>query len=238
MFDVAQGPLFRFAFALLIFGLARLVLLTFSNLVGAYITADDRTLFWQKAKQHLLWFFFPSAILRRLHPGSGTGMFVYHSVLFGISLVFRFTAIIVPAFMVAHIYLWERGLGISLPCLPTGLADALSVITIVAGIVLFFGRLYSPTLRQLEPAWAFLKPLILIIPFVTGLMAMHPNWCPVDYHLMMLVHVLSALLIMVMIPFAKMFAGVHAPLTHLVPEMGWQTQENDAPGASSMATCS
>jgi len=33
----------------------------------------------------------------------------------------------------------------------------------------------------MEPGWTFFKPLILLMPFVTGFLAMHPTWNPIDY---------------------------------------------------------
>ena len=73
-----------------------------------------------------------------------------------------------------------------------------AIVTIVGGFALLLGRIYSPLLRRMEPAWTFVKPLILIIPFLTGFLSMRPAWSPIDYHVVMLLHVLSASLVFVM----------------------------------------
>ena len=47
-------------------------------------------------------------------------------------------------------------------------------------------------------------------------------WCPVDYHVMMLIHVLSAELIFVLIPFSKVAHCVLVPFSQLVSDLGWR----------------
>ncbi len=222
MLDFAEGPVFRFAFALMVLGALRAVLVGLSDTVAAYVTHEDRRVFWHKFRLRVLWLTFPSFLLRRARPRCRGAMFAYHVGLCFTSLVFRFSAILVPAFMVEHVHLWERGLGVAWGTLPPGIADGLSLVTILAGLVLFLGRLYSPALREIEPPWSFLKPLLLILPFVTGMLAMHPTWSPVDYHVVRLLHALSAAVVFVMIPFARMLTCMHTPLTRVLPEAEWR----------------
>ncbi|MFH1745410.1 MAG: hypothetical protein ABIG44_00025 [Planctomycetota bacterium] len=221
LLDFAGGPLFRFAFALMVLGLLRVIALTISDTLAAYLTIEDRRIFWRRFRQHLMWFIFPSIIIRQARPGGSTSMFVFHLGLCVTSLIFRAIILVVPAFMMAHVYLWERGIGISWPALPAGVADVLTLVAIVAGLVLFLGRLYSPVLRGVEPAWSFLKPLILLLPFVTGMLAMHPTWSPIDYHVVLLIHILSAVLVFVLLPFTRMLSCMHTPLSRFVPEAVW-----------------
>lgn len=218
---LVQGPVFRFAFALMMLGMLRALLLALSDTTAAYLTSTDRTLFWRKLRMRLLWLTFPSVVLRRIEPGGSRLMYAYHLGLCLTSLVFRLTAVIVPAFMVEHVYLWERGLGLTWQTLRPATADVLSLITIAAGLLLFLGRLYSPVLRRIEPGWSFLKPLLLIVPFITGVLAMHPTWSPIDYHVVLLMHVLSAALVFVMVPFARMLTCIHTRLTDVIPEAAW-----------------
>jgi hypothetical protein len=221
LLDFAGGPLFRFSFALMVLGLLRNVALTLSDTLAAYLTIEPRPVFWRRFRQHLLWFFVPSVVLRQVRPGGSAGMFAFHLCLCMLSLIFRLGALLVPAFMMAHVYLWERGIGIAWPALPSGVADVLALVTVVAGVLLFLGRLYSPVLRAIEPPWSFIKPLILILPFITGLLAMHPTWSPVDYHVVLLVHLLSAALVFVLLPFTRMLSCMHTPLSRVVPETVW-----------------
>lgn len=221
MLKLAEGPLFRASFAVLVFGALRALLLAASDTVAAYLATADKNEFWRKFRLRLLWLVFPSLVEHQQRYRGRQGLFLYHMALCCASLVFRLGLIVVPTFMVAHVYLWERGFGLTWPAFPGSLVDALAIITIIAGAILFLGRMYSPLLRYYEPGWTFFKPLILLVPFITGFLAMHPMWSPLDYHVVRLVHILSASVVFVMIPFARMLTCVHTPLVKVLPDTAW-----------------
>ncbi|MCA1998098.1 MAG: hypothetical protein LDL56_12830, partial [Armatimonadetes bacterium] len=226
--NLAQGPVFRFALALAVLGLLRRVVLVGSDLAAALVAERDRAVLWHKLRLRLLWVVFPTLILHRGGTLPSAGQLLYHSFFSCVSLVFRLGMILVPIFMVAHVHLWERALGISWPTFPGTLADTLSYLTIATGFLLFLGRVYSAPLRRLDPPWAFFKPLIMLVPFVTGVLAMHPRWCPVDYHVMLLAHVLSACVVIALLPFARLFS-LHVRLTRILPEAAWQPEPSVPP---------
>ena len=121
------------------------------------------------------------------------------------------------------------GLGVRWPAFPGSLADTLSIITIITGLVLFLGRVYSAPLRRLEPAWAFFKPLIVLLPFATGVIAMHPAWCPIDYYVMLVAHTATAVVAMALLPYARLLT-LQVPLTTICPEAAWLPDDsNPAP---------
>lgn len=219
--EFVQGPVFRFAFALMVLGFGRRALISGTEMAAAFLVARDRKEVWVNIGRRMLWFLFPHVLLEP-SPSHPWGWSVYHALLSIVSLMFRVGAVIIPAFMVAHVYLWERGLGISWPALPPGTADALSFITIGAGLLVFLGRLYSSVLRRIEPAWSFLTPLILIAPFVTGVIAMHPTWSPFAYQTVLLLHVLSACLVFVLLPFARLLSFMHTPIDRYLPQAAWR----------------
>ncbi len=218
---LAEGPLFRAAFALLVLGLLRAAILAGSDIVAARLTISDRRLFRQKLGMRLLWFVFPTLVRRRERYADHPVLFGYHLALCCASLVFRAGVILVPTFMAAHVYLWERGLGVGWPTLPGTFANGLAAVTIIAGTMLFLGRFYSPMLRHYEPAWSFFKPLILLAPLLTGFLAMHPTWSPVSYGVVRLVHVLCACVVFVMVPFARLLTCVHVRITDVVADAAW-----------------
>ncbi|HVP11015.1 MAG TPA: hypothetical protein VMV94_07490 [Phycisphaerae bacterium] len=225
--NVAQGPLFRFAFALAVLGLARLALLGLSGMVAGYVTAGDRAVFRRKLRLHLLWSICPSMVINTVRPFGSRAMYAYHVFLCCTSLLFRFLVVVLPVFLVAHVYLWERALGISWPSLPSRLADILSITIIVSGVVLFLGRIYSPALRTLEPPWTFFKPVLLLVPFITGMLVRHPTWSPMSYYGMLLLHVLSAAGVLILIPFTRLLSNMHTRLRALVPDAAWRPAEED-----------
>jgi len=220
--NIARGPLFRFAFTLMVLGMARVIALGCSDMIGAFVTATDRTVFWRKVRLRICWLTFPTLVLHQLRPQCGGAMRLFHIALCFASMVFRIVAIVLPALLVAHVYLWKRGIGLTWPVLSGGVADTLAWIVIGLGIALFFGRLCSPVLREIDPPWSFLKPLILIVPFVTGVLAMHPTWSSVDYHVLLLLHTLSGVIVLVLVPFTRLLTCMHRPLTFVMPEAAWQ----------------
>jgi hypothetical protein len=229
---IAQGPVFRFAFALAVLGLARLALLGVSDIVAAYVTERDRAAFWRKVRLHALWWLFPSVVLSGVRPFRSSASYTYHVALNAVSLLFRTLLVILPTFMVAHVYLWERALGVSWPALPGGLADGLAILTIVCGATLFLGQVYSPVLRALEPTWSFFKPLLLLVPFLVGTLARHPTWSPLDYDVVMLLHVLSAAAVLALLPLARLLVSLHTRLEQLLPEAAWRAGSGREPQAA------
>jgi hypothetical protein len=211
MLAFARGPLFRFTFALMVFGLIRLVCLTVYNAVRTYALAGDRRLLWPIIRQRTAWTLVPFSRLRRARPAYSVVSFVFHVGL-----------IVVPIFVFAHVHLWERGIGVSWPALPPRVADILTLVVIVTALVLFLMRAGSPLSRTLSRAEDFAWPWLLMLPFVSGFLAAHPTWCPVGYDVMMLIHVLSAELIFVLIPFTKVAHCVLIPFSQLVSDLGWR----------------
>ncbi len=211
MLEFARGPLFRFTFAVMVFGLARLVGLTIYGAIRTYALAGDKRLLWPIIRQRTLWTLFPFSRLGRTRG-------VYSII----SVVFHAGLIIVPIFLFAHIHLWERGLGIRWAALPPRVADVLTVVTVVAALALFAGRVGSPLSRTLSRAQDYAWPWLLMAPFVSGFLASHPTWCPVDYPVMLLIHVLSAELVFVLTPFSKIAHCVLIPFSQLVSDLGWR----------------
>ena len=211
MLEFARGPLFRFTFALMVLGLVRLVGLTVYGAVRTYMLAGDKRLLWPIIRQRTLWALLPFSRLSRTRAAYSVVSFVFHVGL-----------IVVPVFVFAHVYLWERGVGISLPALPPHLADLLTIVTVVAAVALLVGRIGSPLSRTLSRAQDYAWPLLLIVPFISGFFAAHPTWCPVSYQVMLLIHVLSAELIFVLIPFSKIAHCVLIPFSQLVSDLGWR----------------
>jgi nitrate reductase gamma subunit len=210
MLEFARGPLFRFTFVLLVLGLVRLVGLTVYGAVRTYARAGDKRLLWPIIRQRTLWALLPFLRLHRTRTLYGV-----------VSVVFHVGLISVPIFLFAHVYLWKRGLGVSWPALPPIVADVLTVLTIVAAVGLFALRVGSRLSRTLGRAADYAWPWLLAVPFVSGFLAAHPTWCPVPYNLMLLVHILSAELVFVLIPFSKIAHCVLIPFSQLVSDLGW-----------------
>jgi nitrate reductase gamma subunit len=190
--DFAKGPLFALTFLIMLLGLARLALIQVYSLA----TGKGRRLRnapWSKIVAEATGWIVP---VRHLIPGTK-----FFSV---VSYLFHIGVIIVPLFLADHIALWEGFLGINLPEIGYGLADVLTLFTIVCVIILFGFRIFSGRLRAMSRRADYFLLVLVAIPFCSGYLAMHPQYNPFPWDVMMLTHLLSAELLFVMIPFTKL----------------------------------
>jgi nitrate reductase gamma subunit len=126
----------------------------------------------------------------RSQPLLGVVFFVFHLCLLG-----------VPIFLFAHNLLWEEAWGWSLPALPEWLGDIGAWIVIACCAFLFIRRLVEPTVRIMSGAMDYILILLVAAPFVTGALAYH-QWG--DYSLNLVLHLLSAEVLLIVIPFSKL----------------------------------
>jgi nitrate reductase gamma subunit len=209
--EFGRGPLFRLAFSLMILGLLRVLLLTITGIGEAYHRSPDRIVPWKEIARQTLGWLAPLGRLWKKRP-----VYSVTSVLFHVGLL------LVPLFLAAHVLLWRRSVGFAWPAMPQPLADYLTLLTIAAGLGLFFGRLLYRSARALSRMQDYMWPLLLAIPFATGYVCAHAAIGPKTYQTTMLVHVYSADLILVMIPFTKIAHCVLAPLSQLVTAVSWK----------------
>ena len=214
----ARGPVFRACFVIMLLGLARSVVLNTVSIVSLIYQSrkNGRPVAWGPVFTATLQWMFP------VKKG-----FESRSVFSITSMLFHICIIITPIFLGAHILLWERGLGISWPALGNLAADYLTLLAILTGVLLFVQRVGASASRAISRGQDYFLPVLLIVPFVSGYLAMHPHLNPFGYTGTMLVHVMSANLIFLLIPFTKMSHVALFPGTQLISEMGWHLK----PGA-------
>ena len=212
--DLARGPLFAFSFLVMVLGLARHVLLQ----VHALVTKKGlrlRQAPWRRIASSALSWAVPVRHLDRSTLVMTTASFLFHV-----------GAVVVPLFLAAHVALWTSFLGVALPALGEGLADLLTVLTIVCVLVLVAYRLTTPRARALTRASDYGVLGLVLVPFLSGFLAAHPVVNPLPWSWMMLLHILSAELLLVVIPFTKLAHVVLFPFDRL-SEVHWQLR----PGA-------
>ncbi len=139
-----------------------------------------------------------------------------------VSILFHAGLLIVPPFLAAHTLLWRRAAGFAWPAIPQLLADYLTGLAILAGLGLFFSRMFDRGSRQLSRVQDYAWPLLLIVPFLTGFTCSNLAIASKTYEAMMLIHVYSANVIMLLIPFTKIAHCVLAPLSQLVTAVAWK----------------
>ena len=179
----ARGPLFQLSLLVMALGLIRHLGLTAFNTWRALEGAGDKKIPYRAVL---------TATLKWLFPFKNLNNRLWYSIT---SVLFHVGLLLTPIFLMAHVLLWKRGLGLAWPALPQLLADGLTLLTIVAGIALIVGRLANRESRELSRFQDYALPPLLLVPFISGFLALHPAWSPISYTGAMLVHVLSGDLI-------------------------------------------
>jgi nitrate reductase gamma subunit len=137
------------------------------------------------------------------------------------SVLFHVAVIIVPVFLAGHVALWARGLGISWPAIPNGVADVLTIVGIVTAVALIIQRLSARATRGLSRFEDYFLPVAIAVPFATGFLVMHPSLNPFSFQATLFVHVMSANLVLILTPLTKLSHMVLIPGTQLVSEVAW-----------------
>ena len=154
---------------------------------------------------------------RDTSPGSGwrtvvsrslppPGLFKRSPITYIGGYVFHIGFAITLFFFVPHIEL-VRGLsGLSWPGLPMQVVDISAVAAILALFAVLASRFMNPVKRFLSGFQDYLAWLLTLLPLLTGYLAFHH--VIVDYTLMLALHILSVELLLVALPFTKLFHAV------------------------------
>ena len=126
----------------------------------------------------------------RFYPGFTILVFVFHICLLA-----------TPIFLMGHNVLLLERWGFSLPTLPEGLADGMTLAVIVAAVFIILRRIALPEVRIITKPYDFLVLAIAVAPFLTGFLAYHQMG---SYDFWIVAHVLSGEIMLVAIPFTKL----------------------------------
>jgi len=117
------------------------------------------------------------------------------------AFIFHITLLAVPLFLDAHNILWDESWGISLWSLPDALSDVLTITLLVSIIFLVIRRMVRREVRILTETWDYVLLGLTALPFATGFLAYHQVG---PYELLMILHLLTAEIILILIPFTKL----------------------------------
>ena len=106
-------------------------------------------------------------------------------------------------FFAPHIAFFRNMTGLQWPNLPSALVDAAVVASIVALSVLLAHRLNNAVKRLLSTAGDYVAWLVTLLPLLTGYLAYHHLF--LEYTLMLALHIFSVELLLVVLPFTKLF---------------------------------
>jgi nitrate reductase gamma subunit len=117
--------------------------------------------------------------------------------------VFHFGLFFAIFFFAPHIEFFRSMTGLHWSSLPTALVDASVVASLVALGVLLAHRLNNRVKRMLSGFGDYLAWAVTLLPLLTGYMAYHHLF--VEYTLMLALHLFSVELLLVLLPFTKLF---------------------------------
>jgi nitrate reductase gamma subunit len=205
----ARGPAFVCCFGFMCLGYLGLVALTIADVRRHLRRAGDKHLPVRAIVVATLKWLFPLGKIRQ-------------QLLFSVtSIVFHIAILLVPLFLLGHIALWARGLGLSWPGIPNELADVLTVTAVVTAVALVLQRVGSRATRSLSRFSDYVIPLFVALPFASGFLVMHPGWSPFSFDVALFLHVMSANLLFVLMPTTKLSHAALIPVVQLVSEVGW-----------------
>jgi nitrate reductase gamma subunit len=211
LIEFGRGPLFRFAVALAVLGLLRHVALSIWGMRQILRHAGDKRLDLGAVVERTFTHLNPARWFK-----GNRGLYSVVSTLFHVGLI------LVPIFLAGHIRLWRRGIGIGWPALPVSVADALTILTLVAGALLLVGRASYVASRQMSRLQDWLLPPLILVEFLTGYLLGHPASNPLDLQLVTFLHVGVGDLLLVMTPFTKIAHCALLPFSQLVSELAWR----------------
>jgi nitrate reductase gamma subunit len=207
---IARGPIFRFALAVFVLGLLRLLLLTLWGMLQSVRQAGDQRIPYGKLLRETLSWIFPFGQLVRTRR-------IYSFASFGMHLGILGAAI----FLGNHLDILRANIGLAWPAIFKPVLDGLSVITILAGIYLLLYRIYVPSSQKLSKRMDYLLLILILNLFISGYVA-GQTWNPIPYDGLMLFHTLNGLAIALLAPFTKIAHCVLFPLIRLGSEIAWR----------------
>ncbi len=219
LLEFARGPLFRFSLAVMLLGLFRVIALDIVAAFLAWRKAGDKDIPWPWIIKRTINWIIPVNRVMVNRP--------FYSVF---SILFHVGLLAVPLLLFAHVELWKGVLGFGWLTLPKAWADWLTISTIVFGVALIIGRVSHKASRFISRKQDYLWPIVLLIPFTTGFICANLTVDPATYKVAMLMHVLSADIIFILLPFTKIAHCVLFVFSQLISSLAWKfppTPDND-----------
>jgi nitrate reductase gamma subunit len=142
-----------------------------------------------------------NTIIRRSVPPPG--IFKTSPVSYVGGYIFHIGLAIIVFLFAPHIKLVQDVLGLAWPGLPSQVVDFVTVVTMAAMIVVLFDRINKPVKRYLSTFGDWFTWALTFIPLLSGWMAVHHLLVP--YTLMLAIHILSVELLLICLPFTKLF---------------------------------
>lgn len=116
--------------------------------------------------------------------------------------VFHIGIVVTPIFLLGHAVILKQRFGLGWPTLPMFAADALTVAMLCATVFIVIRRIALPEVRIITSLYDYVLLVITAAPFVTGFMAVHQMG---DYKFWLYAHILCGEIMLLAVPFTKLF---------------------------------
>ena len=114
---------------------------------------------------------------------------------------FHVGVVIAPLFLAGHMVIMQERLGFSLPAMPLGLSDALTVLGIIGGIMMILRRIALPEVRFITNRTDWFVLGLTLFVLVAGFLA---RMQAPGYESWLLWHIFAAELVLILAPFTKL----------------------------------
>ncbi|MFZ0450151.1 MAG: hypothetical protein WAL98_13010 [Desulfatiglandaceae bacterium] len=194
-FSFVEGPLLWIAFLTFIIGslLRALLILSLSR-------KRDKIIY-----KHFSWKYVLATFARWLLPLNKD---VAKNPVFTIlGYIFHICLLAVPIFFSGHISLWEESrFEWTWTSMPDGLSDWMTLILLAIALFFLLRRIFSADIRLISTFSDYFLIVIIALPFLTGYFLTHGTLDPIAFFSenIQLIHMLSAELMLVLIPFTKL----------------------------------
>ena len=121
--------------------------------------------------------------------------------------IFHICLIVVPIWFSGHISLWEESrFGWYWTSIPDSWANWMTLILLAIAIFFLLRRIISPQIRLISTFSDYLLLVVIALPFMTGYFLTHGTVDNITFFAdnIQLVHMLSAELMLILIPFTKL----------------------------------
>jgi len=117
--------------------------------------------------------------------------------------VFHIGIVVTPLFLLGHAVIFKMRFGLGWLTLPMWAADTLTVGMLCAALFILVRRIALPEVRIITSLYDYALLLITTAPFFTGFMAVHQLGG--DYQFWLYAHILTGELMLLAVPFTKLF---------------------------------
>lgn len=215
LYTLATGTLAWVAFGIFIIG-------SIYRLVSMYALARAKD---GSSLAYMNWFYGLRSILAWMVPFKSKG-WKSDPLATVTTFVFHIGFLLVAVFLNAHVVLWDTNFGISFPSLPSYAGDLVSFVVIAGCAVFAYRRIALPHVKGVTRCQDWFALILVVLPFITGVLAYHQVG-PVL--LMTTLHVLTAELLIALIPFTRLSHALFVLFTraYMGSEFGGVRNAND-----------